>query len=56
MTLVRFEAMGDVRAFAGEDYETPVLEPQARELLSRYDDCAVHFDTTTFSLPTGSAE
>jgi hypothetical protein len=36
VTLTRFEDMADVLAFAGEDYETPVLEPEALRLLSRY--------------------
>jgi hypothetical protein len=49
VTLTRFEDMDDVLAFAGEDYEAPVLEPEALRLLSRYDDHAVHFETATFS-------
>jgi antibiotic biosynthesis monooxygenase (ABM) superfamily enzyme len=46
--LTRFESMSEVRTFAGDSYETPVLEPEALELLSRYDDRAVHFETATF--------
>jgi hypothetical protein len=34
-----------VKAFAGEDYETPVIEPEAQRLLSHYDDRAVHYDS-----------
>jgi hypothetical protein len=49
VTLVRFEDMADVLAFAGTDYETPVLEPEAMRLLSRYDDRALHFETATLS-------
>jgi hypothetical protein len=49
VTLTRFEDMTDVLAFAGEDYEMPVLEPEALQLLSRYDDHALHFETATFS-------
>jgi antibiotic biosynthesis monooxygenase (ABM) superfamily enzyme len=31
VTLTRFEALDDIRAFAGEDYETPVLDrPRGR--------------------------
>jgi hypothetical protein len=41
--------MADVLAFAGEHYVTPVLEPEALQLLSRYDDHALHFETATFS-------
>lgn len=49
VTLTRFEDMGDVLAFAGDDYEAPVLGPEALRLLSRYDDRAVHFETAMFS-------
>ena len=51
VTLTRFESLGDVRAFAGEEYEVPVLEPEALELLSRYDERALHFETAPFLLP-----
>jgi antibiotic biosynthesis monooxygenase (ABM) superfamily enzyme len=49
VTLVRFESLDDVKAFAGESYETPVLEPEALALLSRHDDRAMHFETSTFA-------
>lgn len=48
VTLTRFEALDDIRAFAGEDYETPVLEPRARALLSRYERRAHHYTTLRF--------
>jgi antibiotic biosynthesis monooxygenase (ABM) superfamily enzyme len=48
VTLVRFESLHDVVAFAGESYETPVLEPEARALLSRHDDRALHYETSRF--------
>lgn len=50
ITLTRFDSVDAVRAFAGEDYETPVLEPQAIALLARYERRAVHFDTATFTV------
>jgi hypothetical protein len=49
VTLTRFESLDAVRAFAGDDYEVPVLEPPALALLSRHDKRAVHYDTA--SLP-----
>jgi antibiotic biosynthesis monooxygenase (ABM) superfamily enzyme len=49
VTLTRFDSLDAVRAFAGDHYEVPVLEPQALALLSRYDERALHFDTATFS-------
>ncbi len=48
VTLVRFESLHDVKAFAGASYETPVLEPEALALLSRHDDRAVHYETSRF--------
>jgi antibiotic biosynthesis monooxygenase (ABM) superfamily enzyme len=49
VTLTRFDSLDDIREFAGDDYETPVLEPQALALLSHYDERAQHFDTASFS-------
>jgi len=49
VTLTRFESLAAIRAFAGDDYETPVLEPQALALLKRYEQRALHFDTATFT-------
>jgi mannose-6-phosphate isomerase-like protein (cupin superfamily) len=49
VTLTRFTSLDAIRAFAGDDYERPVLEPRARELLSRYEDVAQHFETSGFA-------
>jgi mannose-6-phosphate isomerase-like protein (cupin superfamily)/heme-degrading monooxygenase HmoA len=49
VTLTRFASLDAIRAFAGDDYERPVLEPRARELLSRYEDVAQHFETAAFA-------
>ena len=48
VTLTRFASLDAIRAFAGADPEVAVLEPQALALLSRYDERAQHFDTTSF--------
>ena len=48
ITLTRFDSLDAVRAFAGDDYEAPVIEPQARALLSRYDEQVLHFETVEF--------
>jgi len=45
VTLTRFESLDAVRAFAGDEYEVPVLEPPALALLSRYDERAEHYAT-----------
>jgi hypothetical protein len=48
VTLTRFDSRDDIRKFAGDHYEVPVLEPQALALLSHYDERALHFDTASF--------
>jgi len=43
VTITRFESLEAVRAFAGDDYERAVIEPEARALLSRHDERSEHF-------------
>jgi hypothetical protein len=43
MTVMRFESLRDVRAFAGENYEAAVVPPRAKALLSRCDERAAHY-------------
>ncbi len=49
VTLTRFDSLDDVKAFAGAEYDVPVLEPRVLELLSRWDERAVHYDTAAFT-------
>jgi heme-degrading monooxygenase HmoA len=44
VTITLFTSLDAVRRFAGDDYETAVLHPQAAGLLSRYDAKSVHYD------------
>jgi len=39
-----FESIESVRLFAGDDYSTPVFEPEARLLLSRIEPIARHYE------------
>jgi len=48
VTLTRFDSLDAIRAFAGEDYETAVIEPAAEALLSRHDERARHYNTSVF--------
>jgi antibiotic biosynthesis monooxygenase (ABM) superfamily enzyme len=50
VTLTHFDSLDAIRAFAGEDYETAVLEPTALELLSRHEAKALHFETSSFAV------
>src|SRR5216683_2216694 len=38
-----FASLAAVRRFAGEDYATPVFEPEAKKLLSRFEPTAMHY-------------
>ena len=42
MTL--FDSLASVRAFAGDDYEVPVIEPEAARLLVRGDARVAHYE------------
>ena len=44
ITLMRFDTLDAVRAFAGESYETAVVPPSARQLLTRFDDRSQHYE------------
>jgi hypothetical protein len=37
VTIMRFDSLDAVKVFAGQSYETAVVPPQARSLLSRFD-------------------
>ena len=41
---MRFASWGAVREFAGEDYEEANVPEAAREVLSRFDDRARHYE------------
>ena len=45
VVITQFDSIGDVKEFAGEDYEVAVIEPAARKLLSRFDSRAAHYET-----------
>lgn len=43
VTLTLFDSLEAVRGFAGENYETAVVPPEARRLLARFDVEVVHY-------------
>jgi hypothetical protein len=47
LVMTLFESLDAARAFAGEDYEVPVIEPEAARLLSRGDERAEHCEAVT---------
>ena len=44
VTIMWFDSMDAVRAFAGEDYEVAVVPPKARALLLRFDARSQHYE------------
>jgi hypothetical protein len=44
VTLMWFDSIEAVRAFAGPDYEMAVVPPAARELLQRFDSRSAHYE------------
>jgi hypothetical protein len=42
-----FDSLEAVRAFAGPDYTVPVFEPEARQLLSKVESLARHYEVKT---------
>jgi antibiotic biosynthesis monooxygenase (ABM) superfamily enzyme len=44
VTIMAFDSLDAVRAFAGEDYEAAVVPPKARAVLVRFDQRSQHYD------------
>ena len=50
VTLTRFASLDDVRGFATQDIDVPVIEPRAAEVLAHYEHRVEHFTTEQFQL------
>ncbi len=44
-TILLFESLEALREFGGEDYEKAYVPPQARQVLSRFDETSAHYET-----------
>jgi heme-degrading monooxygenase HmoA len=44
-TIMLFDSLEHVRAFAGEDYQTASVPPPARAVLARFDERSAHYNT-----------
>ena len=44
VTVNFFDSVEAVTRFAGRDYQVPVFEPEAKELLSRFESTANHYE------------
>ena len=47
----RWPSLEAIRAFAGDDIERAVVEPEARALLARFDDKVSHFEVALEARP-----
>jgi hypothetical protein len=45
LVLTRWDSLAAVSEFAGPQFDVPVIEPEARTLLSRVDERALHYET-----------
>jgi len=45
VTIMEFDSLDAVREFAGDDFELAVVPPEARALLSRFDERSQHYET-----------
>jgi len=44
VTIMWFDSIESVQTFAGEDYEVAVVSPNARAVLSRFDERSQHYE------------
>ena len=44
VTILRFDSIDAVKRFVGDDYEVAHVPPRAREVLSRWDERAQHYE------------
>jgi heme-degrading monooxygenase HmoA len=44
VTVTLWDSVDVLRAFAGDDYEQAVVEPEARAVLSHFDERSVHYE------------
>ena len=43
-TLMWFDSLGAIKAFMGEDYAVSHVPPAAQAVLTRFDECAAHYE------------
>jgi hypothetical protein len=51
ITVMWFDSLAAVRAFAGEDHEISVVPHAARELLARFDERSQHYEVRARRIP-----
>ena len=51
-----FDSLEAVRHFAGPDYSVPVFEPEAKQLLSKFEPAANHYEVKANTVSDGDRE
>jgi hypothetical protein len=54
-TITFWDSVEALRAFAGEDFQLAVVPPEARKLLSRFDERSTHYDVIIEPPAAGAA-
>ncbi|HKU98792.1 MAG TPA: antibiotic biosynthesis monooxygenase [Vineibacter sp.] len=49
LAVTLWDSIESIRAFAGDDVETAIVEPEARAVLAAFDSVAQHFDVVSRS-------
>jgi heme-degrading monooxygenase HmoA len=47
VTIILWESIDDIRAVAGEDYETAVVPDERKKVLARWDATAAHYEVVS---------
>jgi heme-degrading monooxygenase HmoA len=55
VTIILWDALEDVKAVAGEDYERAVVPEERRQHLSRFDERAAHYEVVSVRSPVQSS-
>lgn len=56
VTIILWESIDAIRAFAGEDYESSIIPEERRKLLSQHDAKAVHYEVVATHKPGESSK
>jgi heme-degrading monooxygenase HmoA len=51
VAVTTFDSIDAVRGFAGADYERAVVDPEARRVLSRFDERCAHYEVAVGAQP-----
>jgi len=55
LAVTLWESVDAIRAFAGEDVETAIVEPAARAMLTEFDDFARHYELSHGACASGKS-